>query len=281
VRICNKPTAVLEGEETMTTNECKTVRRQIDEADQLNTRAEEHLRNCVACRTFRSERLALQSLMSNLDAVEAPADFYFRLRARLARNEEGSRVAGTGLPGFSFLRTAMIGIVFVAMLAASGLTIRRWLNSAGKETARIPQEKMGGSGAETQLAASGSPTIKATVPNEIAGTNQVAVKGAKSFSLPRAVPVKLSSTRNNPSLARAVEASAIRESAVSPAVVLTREATGPAVLVPLDERALKISIDNGRGSSRTISLPTVSFGSQRLMARESFVTPVAPPKSVW
>jgi hypothetical protein len=53
------------------------------------------------------------------------------------------------------------------------------------------------------------------------------------------------------------------------------------VVVPVDARAFKLSIDNGRGGARTISLPPVSFGSQRLLAREASFVPVSSAKGDW
>jgi hypothetical protein len=35
------------------------------------------------------------------------------------------------------------------------------------------------------------------------------------------------------------------------------------------QQSLKVSLDDGRGTSRTISLPSVSFGSQRVLAQNS------------
>ena len=71
-----------------------------------------------------------------------------------------------------------------------------------------------------------------------------------------------------------------RDMALSPASVFSKpEGDGAIVRVPLDDQALRISIDDGRGKPRMVSLPTVSFGSQRLMGGNSFV-PVST-KGVW
>jgi len=43
-------------------------------------------------------------------------------------------------------------------------------------------------------------------------------------------------------------------------------------------QSLKVSLDDGRGSSRTISLPSVSFGSQRVLAQAPLL---ASARSAW
>jgi hypothetical protein len=58
------------------------------------------------------------------------------------------------------------------------------------------------------------------------------------------------------------------------------EAAGPIVRIPIDDEALRISIDDGQGKPRMVSLPTVSFGSQRLTSSNSFV-PVSTQKGIW
>jgi len=78
-----------------------------------------------------------------------------------------------------------------------------------------------------------------------------------------------------------IERPATRDTALSPALLLTSqpETTDGIVRVPLEDQGLRISIDDGRGSRRMISIPTFSFGSQKLTG-QSFV-PVSAPKGVW
>ena len=66
---------------------CRNVRHEIEEAavgDLLSSDVNDHLSNCVACKTFFREQTSLQELVASLGTVEAPGDFDFRLRARLA-----------------------------------------------------------------------------------------------------------------------------------------------------------------------------------------------------
>ena len=95
---------------------------------------------------------------------------------------------------------------------------------------------------------------------------------------------KNKATRSTQVVTRKGEGTATREYSVTPAAVLDvnqADSAGSIIRVPLDGRALQILIDDGRGATRTISLPTVSFGSQRLMSSQSFMPPVSPAKGVW
>src|SRR5438876_2555785 len=88
----------------MTALNCKSVRREIDEAtlsQQLTREAIEHLRACAGCRRFHEEYHALRGLMASLETVTAPADFDFRLRARLAAEKERRTIA------FPFARVSL------------------------------------------------------------------------------------------------------------------------------------------------------------------------------
>jgi hypothetical protein len=70
---------------------CKKIRTEIEEAGRtasLGASASAHLASCASCRAFRSEREALRGLVAGLARVDAPADFEFRLRARIARSED-------------------------------------------------------------------------------------------------------------------------------------------------------------------------------------------------
>lgn len=268
----------------MTTNECKTIRCEIDEADldrQLSVGTTDHLRTCVECRTFQSEHRTLQGLMASLDTVAAPSDFDFRLRARLAREKSRKAVRNSS---FSFVTRAIAAVALVSVLAVAGVVVKNWLTSrdAGTTLVSSPAPERGsGKGSEpTKLAPSTSEAFTPKVPDDNEGS------GNRVGPTPRhpAGTLKNNAPRSSSTMARKNRGTAIRDSAVSPAAVLTRDTQtdpGSLVLVPLDARALKISIDNGRGTSRTISLPKVSFGSQRLMARESSLTPVSPAKGVW
>ena len=54
----------------------------------------------------------------------------------------------------------------------------------------------------------------------------------------------------------------------------TRPAVNNATVFPIEasSQSVKFSLDDGRGNERTISLPTVSFGSQRVLVNANQFT---------
>lgn len=69
---------------------CKDVQTSIDTASRRNPMAREahdHLTGCPDCRRYSNQSSALLALLTAQPRVEAPADFDFRLRARIARTQ--------------------------------------------------------------------------------------------------------------------------------------------------------------------------------------------------
>jgi hypothetical protein len=66
---------------------CKQIREEIDTASRRSLRGgvRSHLNDCPDCRRYADETTSLIGLLGAQPRVEAPADFEFRLRARLAR----------------------------------------------------------------------------------------------------------------------------------------------------------------------------------------------------
>ena len=66
---------------------CQVCRVEIEEGElgqRLSDGAQAHLDACHACRRFRDERFKLREMIGGLESVKTPADFDYRLRARLA-----------------------------------------------------------------------------------------------------------------------------------------------------------------------------------------------------
>jgi hypothetical protein len=66
---------------------CKQIREEIDAASRYDLRGaiRSHLNGCPDCRRYSDETAALLGLLGAQPRVEAPADFEFQLRARIAR----------------------------------------------------------------------------------------------------------------------------------------------------------------------------------------------------
>jgi hypothetical protein len=102
---------------------CKRFRTEIEEAataGALGAEAAAHVASCARCRAFGAGREALRGLVRGLPRVDAPPDFEFRLRARMAAEQPfaAGRAALFGglLPRAAWL-TAACSLALVAGFA--------------------------------------------------------------------------------------------------------------------------------------------------------------------
>jgi hypothetical protein len=78
---------------------CQKCKIEIEDRDprreSLSDAAQAHVEACADCRLFGEERLALRHLVGGLEKISAPADFDFRMRARMAaeRDKRASRAS--------------------------------------------------------------------------------------------------------------------------------------------------------------------------------------------
>ncbi len=263
---------------------CRNVRREIEEVapgDLLSSSANDHMKNCAQCGTFREERLKLREMLSSLGAVEAPGDFDFRLRARLANEKRGG-----GQPfvmrnlSFGFRSAAVATILLLIGSALLFVSLRTPPNSPLSASDTKPPSTAIDQSANTGQ--QGFTPNNATAANVEPKTDPSGVAGVKLIS--PGIREKVNTSRRG-GLRRA-EVASLRGNAGPNGHLKTRDlsSTEARVLRPRDVvaatgstvfpigasfQSLKVSLDDGRGSSRTISLPSVSFGSQRVLAQGS------------
>ena len=247
----------------MTSMNCRNVRQEIEDADPgdlLSLGVNEHMLGCVACETLSREQIGLQKLVSSLGTVEAPGDFDFRLQARLANERRGrSQTFTLGDLSFGF-RSAVVAAVLLVMGAVLVFVSLR-MNSGGSPSSLaingapkgIESVVRAGSDGETLS----SPANDGTVVN--ANLNSLPTKHRGTVR-PEVASLQDSNRQRT------------RDLSSTPAVVINRDQLAEAyqnAAFPLEAgyQSLKVSVDDGRGASRTISLPTVSFGSQRSLAQ--------------
>lgn len=259
----------------MTRKECKTIRQAIDEsgpAHEVIGQVAEHLRGCAECRTFAAERRTLQGLIAGLGTVSAPSDFDFRLRARLAREKSGARNGG-GLASFLKVPLPIAVVALVLLVAVGGVVIKNWLGSRATPILQAQDNS-----------ASAPNAVKAVEKNNSQATGGEEKSLTTGMTNKETVTIQTPAPRNRSLVVTRHQATATREMALVPAAVLESkqpETGGSVMRVPLDGQALKISIEDARGMSRTVYLPTVSFGSQRLVSSQSFMPTVSSSKGVW
>ena len=242
----------------MRTMNCRNVRREIEEAgpgDLLSTSVAEHMRNCPECVRFSEEDVKLREIVSSLGMVEAPVDFEFRLRARLAGEKRGgANHFSLGRFPFGFRTAAFAGLL---LLFASALLLVSMRSQR-----------------DTSLTASDA-TPAATQPAADQQSDQPAVALAPNTPDTHATPVqKPGAEKRTVGIASAGHTGRFktRDMGSVPARVLRpSDLTARASDFPIEARSqsLKVSLDDESGSSRTISLPAVSFGSQRAVSQST------------
>jgi hypothetical protein len=112
---------------------CKQVREEIDTASRRNLRGgvRSHLNDCPDCSRYSDETTSLIGLLGAQPRVEAPADFEFRLRARLARAQaaESDRPQGflwkIRLETFSWRQMGAAAATIAMVITVSTLYLKR------------------------------------------------------------------------------------------------------------------------------------------------------------
>ena len=257
----------------MRTMNCRKVRREVEEAAPgqfLSSLASEHLSNCPECVTFKDQQTKLQEIMSGLGTVEAPDDFDFRLRARLAGERPGgvSRFPLTDLSfGFRSAAFATLLLVFGATLLF--VSMRSSRDNSPLATVQTPVK------VNAPLTETTSPGDQTSVA-EVSTVSRVSPAADSNVRRPTVRSSALASARNSGRMKT-------RDLSSAPAPVLNSEdlnARASDFQIQGSRQPLKMSLDNGRGSSRTISLPTVSFGSQRVLSQNSYPL-IASARGSW
>jgi len=236
----------------MRTTDCKNLRREIDGATPGRLRsafANRHISDCGECRSFSEETVKLQELLSGLGTVEAPGDFDFRLRARLA-GEKPAR-AHFPLSGLSFgLRSAVVASLLLVCGLALFLGLKSSPNSSLTANQVTPQPQVKPSG----------DALQSTAPTTVESTT---LATDKAVHVPRKGGIRSSAL----AASRANSISGTRDLASRPATIIKAADLVADFPIEASTQPVKVSLDNGRGNSRTISLPPVSFGSQRVMSQ--------------
>lgn len=249
--------------------DCSNVRREIEEAasgEILAAPARDHLRNCGACATFSNEQQQLKEMVASLGTVEAPADFDFKLRARLAASRSSRRgvFSGNGF-GMRSIAFATLLLLFGFVLVVMNVRSR---SSQSAPVAQAPASQTSGQTAQINNNGQAEETSRAS--------REVAATAPTKDLVPTAVQegrraenlIKRGGSSVRQFVARNGRVKATDLSATAAPVLRPETEMGSSVF-PLGTsyQSLKVSVDDGRGSSRTISLPTVSFGSSRVLAR--------------
>ena len=231
----------------MRKNNCEAIRQELDQlmlGESSSAAVMEHLRECGACREFNEKQTRLRQIVGSLGTVSAPPDFDFRLRARLANDANGA--------GFHFWPLARRGLAFAAVLLVfvmGAILVRNVFNRPAENKQVADQHN-------NPPAPQPVPTVESTQqPNP-------------------APPLLASSPERRPQPVRNERPARVKRPLVAEdfssqraEVINGRESGREFEVLPLDSslQSFKVSLDDGRGNARTISVPTISFGSQRML----------------
>jgi hypothetical protein len=236
---------------------CSAIQRKLDELllnDGLGSEISTHLDGCAECSDFHSKRTSLRQLVGSLRTVPAPADFDFRLRARLANENTGSTLRFWSNP----YRTVAAALV-VALLVGVSFVVFQMVRSKGTSV-----NVTSGGGNPTKIIAAPQVTpqiIRVEEQKQQTDSESMAAKGPQFRNViqKRGLP---SDSRNKRAMA-VTELSSDR----APLVRDSKSEVSSEAIFPVDasQRSLRMSLFDSRGNPKTISLPSVSFGSQRLV----------------
>ncbi len=244
---------------------CRNIQREIEEAgsaELLSVAATTHLEACAACETVARQQTKLQAIVSSLGTVEAPGDFDFRLRARLANEKPGSaRPLANVLFSLRFAAIAATLLLIGSLVVSVALKPDSGNSLAGGNRVTLQPVTAGSGPAQTKAPVSVTP-----------GANELAAGNPRLANVPPKREPKEQRTKNELAALRNGNRLGTQDSSSKGAPVITRDQLAesyPSAAFPINAsyQSHKVSVDNGRGTSRTISLPSVSFGSQRTLSQ--------------
>jgi hypothetical protein len=269
---------------------CREVRREIEEAgpdERLSTEASAHVRVCSSCREFDSEQAALRRLIGSVETVAAPADFEFRLRARLAAAEKSSwrRLlrfeAAPGMPAIalaaSFALLVTAAVIF-KQIQSNRTTARPTSQTieeiaAGQDDSQVFPLKVETDGQQASDASGQGVKDAQKLNHEEPGS---AVESKPRSPLEKTAKTSFERGVSSPESNRPRTQSVDFGASVAPVIPLV-VVQGPATNQPV-----RVSLDDGLGKTRTVSLQPVTFGSQNLIEQSTASrTSFSDPRGIW
>jgi hypothetical protein len=232
----------------MRETKCETVRHELEELmldDECSMYVTQHMRECGDCREFHQKQTKLRQIVGSLGTVEAPPDFDFRLRARLA-NESNNAGPLVRVMQWSFASKGFAAATMMLLFVGGVVYLRTIMN---QPDLKIAEQR------------TGPPQQPAKpVENETRFDSDPAEVTSNYVSRPVTNERRRSASRK-PTLATFEPASSRPPSFTDEhrhSAIFSIEASS-------SHGPLQVSLDDGRGNARTISVPTITFGSNRFL----------------
>ena len=252
---------------------CQSIRRQIDESD-LQWRPDvvvsQHLQGCASCKKFYDQHAKLRTLVGSLGSVQAPADFDFQLRSRLAREQANET-------GKFIFRGWPRAVAFASLLIIAGviaLQVSRTQSNNKPVVLETSQPAM-----PNIQTAKNNPSPELQSNPVAAGDTHVTVVASNEG----ANRIRNTTNLQRKSGSRNQIISKDLSSVGAPVVKQDEQLANAGGVFPIEgsSQSLILSLDEGNGVSRTISVPRVSFGSQRVLTGEQGPILKTSAKGVW
>jgi hypothetical protein len=246
----------------MRKNICRVVRQELDELmlDETGSASTvEHLRECAACREFNQQQTKLRQIVGSLGTVSAPADFDFRLRARLAGDSSSASLA------WPFARRGFALATALLVFATGAVLMRNVLNRPSR----------------VEVVTTQPPAVVPEPPKQVETSIQKAPQANPgAIATLREKRPTIKNERPSSTVARTPRRLVAEDFSNTRAEVINgQEPASEFDAFPLDTslQSFKVLLDDGRGNARTVSVPAVSFGSQRMLPTGNQFA----PKRVW
>jgi len=248
----------------MRKNNCEVIRRQLDElmiGEVCSASAVAHLQECRACREFHQQQTKLREIVGSLGTVSAPADFDFRLRARLA--SDSSHTLHLRFVDWPFARKVFALATLLIAFAVGIVLIRDVLNRPIRSEVATDN-------------------VQRPIPAMITPVAPKPAENPQEFSAaaPASSPQKIKNERPAQMGKKIMRPMATVDFSSQRADLIngTELAGSSSTVFSIDAslQPFRVSLDDGRGNARIISVPTISFGSQRAPNANQFA-----PKGVW
>ncbi len=250
---------------------CNQVRLEIEHkhlVEPLSVDSDQHINECADCREFQSKLTKLRQIVASLEPVNAPPDFDFKLRARLVNaNGAGTQLFASPVKVWRWRSLAVAAMLLI--FAATVLMIRQ--TEQQEQPSSLGQQ--------------------ATIANADLGRKAGTDSSGPSHAADQQEESTKEETTLKPGVKRGVTPSPVNKrptvavdfsSSTAPVVRDQQSlATMPSFPLEVSQRSFTVSLDDGRGSSRTISVPAVSFGSRRVLTSGNMQANQFVPKGDW
>lgn len=260
-------------------SDCKAYRHEIVEAfdgGALSRGASAHAASCRACGEELRGRESLRALVRGLGKVEAPADFEYRLRARIAAGGDGGRRAP--LRGLRLIYAfAPVAAAACFLVVSTALYLRQAAKTTPAEATSAAVSAPPSRNADAARAA-----MTAGTTGEVTESKQTGERTSEVASAPTVHKSRPAVQRSRAASQPAREVADGSQRSETFVVTGARVINGSGMTIAL-KTPLRVVLRDESGAGRVVPMRAVSFGSQELLARErvSRQASVADNEGVW